>query len=943
MRQFISHYRLEGEIARGGMGIVYRAVDTQLGRTVAIKVLHADASADADRNRRFIREAQSASALNHPNIVTIYEVGEDQGTTFIAMELVDGTPLDQVLARGPLPVDTALDFAVQIAGALAAAHGRGIIHRDIKPANVVITRDGRAKVLDFGLAKLIDLPPTEATVTSVGTAAGLIMGTAEYMSPEQAEGRPVDARSDIFSFGAVLYEMLAGRRPFGGATAVGVITSILRDQPPPARTVRGDVPAAIDPILERALAKDPAARYPDATTVRADLAALHAALTRPADAAWRRPAILIPFAVLLVAAIGVAVWQAVAARRARWAREVAIPEIERLSFTDRSLTALPLVREAQRYAPQEVARLLKGWTLFNLTTEPAGAQIDVKNYVDVDGSWVRLGDSPVTNVLLPFGFFRVRITKAGFVPIELSASSLGREPIKLTSPEDTPADMVLVRGGPYTLGVAQTVTLSDFWIDQHEVTNGEFKRFVDAGGYRDPKYWKHPFHSGNAVLSFAEAMARFRDATGQPGPAGWELGAYPEGQAAFPVGGITWFEAAAYAEFAGKSLPTIFHWYRAAGADDAFSDVLRLSNFDGKGAVATGTRRGLGPWGTVDMGGNVKEWCANAIEGANQRYILGGGWNEPGYRFRESEARDPWDRTPVLGMRLVKDLGPAGNASRAVAQVYGDPNSLVPVGDHEFEVLKRFYAYERSPLNARVDSSDDSSPHWTRETVSFDAAYGGERVPAYLFLPKNVRPPYQTIVLFPNSYARQASASQHLDYGTFEFLIRSGRALLYPVYKGTFERGGGRAPQGGARDMEVQWAKDFFRSVDYLETRPDINRDKLAYFAISMGAFFAPIPLALEPRIKVAVLAAGGLRFTNPPETLPANFQPRVKIPVLTVNGRDDFSAPLQAQQKFSQLFGTAPEHKKHVSLEGGHAPNDFRALFRETLDWLDKYLGPVR
>jgi dipeptidyl aminopeptidase/acylaminoacyl peptidase len=258
-------------------------------------------------------------------------------------------------------------------------------------------------------------------------------------------------------------------------------------------------------------------------------------------------------------------------------------------------------------------------------------------------------------------------------------------------------------------------------------------------------------------------------------------------------------------------------------------------------------------------------------------------------------------------------------------------------------VLKRFYAYERSPLNARVDSVDNTSPYWTRETVSFDAAYGGERVPAYLFLPKNLAPPYQTLVLFPNAYARNASSSQHLDYGTFEFLIRSGRALLYPVYSGTFERGGGRPPQGGVRDMYVQMGKDFFRAVDYLETRPEIAKDKLGYYSISMGAYFAPIPLALEPRIKVAVIAAGGLRFNYPPETQPANFMPRVKVPVLAINGRDDFSAPYDAQMRLMELLGTPAEHKKHVPLEGGHVPNDFRALFRETLDWFDKYLGPVK
>jgi eukaryotic-like serine/threonine-protein kinase len=204
MTRKVSHYRIELEIGRGGMGVVYRAVDTRLGRTVAIKMLPPEATADPDRHRRFVQEARSASALNHPHIVTIHDIDEDAGTTFIAMELVEGTPLDRIIAQGALPVATALEYGTQVAAALAAAHANGIVHRDIKPANIMITRDGRAKVLDFGLAKLVERAPTEETMSALGTRPGLIMGTAAYMSPEQAEGRAVDARSDIFSFGAVL-------------------------------------------------------------------------------------------------------------------------------------------------------------------------------------------------------------------------------------------------------------------------------------------------------------------------------------------------------------------------------------------------------------------------------------------------------------------------------------------------------------------------------------------------------------------------------------------------------------------------------------------------------------------------------------------------------------------------------------------------------------------
>jgi dienelactone hydrolase len=324
---------------------------------------------------------------------------------------------------------------------------------------------------------------------------------------------------------------------------------------------------------------------------------------------------------------------------------------------------------------------------------------------------------------------------------------------------------------------------------------------------------------------------------------------------------------------------------------------------------------------------------------------MGGGWNEPGYRFTDADAQDPWQRQPTFGVRIVKNLGPADAAAVPVGRVDQDPKSVVPVSDALFDVYRRFYEYDRTPLNSRVDSVDESVPEWRKETVSFDAAYGGggERVPAYLFLPKNVKPPYQVVVFFPSGYATVVPSSRYLDLRAFDYIVRSGRALLYPVYQGTFERRRGRAAGRSAmRDRDVQRAKDFFRAVDYLATRKDINLDRLAYYSLSMGAYFGPIPVALEPRVKVAVFAAGGLEFGLQPEIQPANFAPHVEVPVLLVNGREDFSNSLDAQRRFLDLMGAPPEQKRHAVLEGGHAPADIRGLIREVLDWLDKYLGPV-
>ena len=945
MRTTLTHYRLESEIGRGGMGVVYRAVDTRLNRPVAIKLLAPGAAADPERIKRFVQEARSASALSHPGIVTIYEVDEQDGTTFIAMELVDGVPLDGLLAGGPLPVARALDVAAQIASALEAAHARGIVHRDIKPANVIVSEDGRVKVLDFGLAKLFEGAPTAETVSALATRQGQVMGTPAYMSPEQAEARPVDARSDIFSLGAVLYEMLAGRRAFAGDSDVGVITAILRDRPPLLRSVRPDAPAGLQAIVDRALAKDPAARYANAGALRGDLLALQASLHRRKDALWKRPAVLAPLAVLLIAAAALGAWQYVQARRALWVRTTAIPEIEQLQASEQYVQAFRRMREVEPYAPADVATVRQGWYPPRFNTKPDGVEVAIKNYLDVNGSWEPLGRTPLQTPL-PFGFYRVRLSENGFEPLELSSPAGGRPrfALVLTPKGAAPGDMVRVAGGPFGFGAIRQVTVPDFWLGRLEVTNGEYRRFVDAGGYRDARFWKTPFQDNGRTLSFEEAMARFRDTTGRPGPATWELGTFPAGTEDFPVGGISWFEGAAFAEFSGKTLPTVHQFFLAANLEEISADILRLSNFDNKGPRRAGESGAVGPWGTLDMAGNVAEWCLNVAEGSSMRYLLGGAWDEPSYRYTESDARNPWDRSTRHGVRLAKNLGPIGTAAGPVGRAHGDPKTVVPDSPEMVKGYRRFYQYDRGPLDARVDRVDDSSPLWRQESVSFNAAYGGQRVPANLFLPKNSRPPYQVVVVFPSAYALFASSSQLLDYSRFDFIVRGGRAALYPVYQGTYERRFERQPgPNNRRDWYVEMAKDLFRSMDYLETRQDLDRDNIGYYSLSMGAYFAPIPLALEPRLKAAVIASGGLRFDWPGEIQPANFAPLVKIPVLMVNGRNDFQAPLASQQRLFELLGTAPADKKHVVLDGGHVPNDFRALVREALDWYDKYLGPIR
>ena len=259
----LGHYRIEAKLGEGGMGLVYRAFDTHLDRPVAIKILRADATTSPERKRRFVQEAKAASALNHPNIIHIYDISLSGDTDFIAMEFVAGKTLQQLIGKNGLPLRDTLKYSIQIADALARAHSAGIVHRDLKPANIIIAEDGRVKLLDFGLAKLteksVDSEAATATMTAEEapqTEEGSIVGTVAYMSPEQVEGRKVDARSDIFSFGSVLYEMVTGRRPFEGATRISTLSAILHEEPQPLGDLAPDLPAELEKIISRCLRKD---------------------------------------------------------------------------------------------------------------------------------------------------------------------------------------------------------------------------------------------------------------------------------------------------------------------------------------------------------------------------------------------------------------------------------------------------------------------------------------------------------------------------------------------------------------------------------------------------------------------------------------------------------------------------------------------------------------
>jgi predicted Ser/Thr protein kinase/predicted esterase len=951
----LGRYEILAHLGEGGMGVVYRARHLNLEREVAIKVLPGDIEADAERLRRFRREARAASALNHPNIVTIHDIDEHEGRHYLAMELIEGPTLREILEAGEVELPRLISIARQIADGLTKAHEAGIIHRDLKPENLMTTSDGLVKIVDFGLAKLVPREAdfgSESPTMSEQTRHGSLLGTVPYLSPEQAAGSGGDQFSDQFSFGVILYEMLVGRRPFPGATPAIVLSSILRDAPPKPSSLRSETPRDLEATILRCLEKDPRRRFRSTSDLSEALCACEAQFQDGTRAPrmrfeWRG----IAGAVVVLAALAIAAtWYAVSGSRARWARNEAIPEITRLTEAGDLFEAYRLAIEAKKFLPEDhtLQTTIDRITLpIIVKTEPPGADVFVKGYRTPDAPWELLGTTPLEGVRIPYALMRWKISADGYEdflgapfghPFESLARGFPLDPVGTRPP-----GMVRIPGGPVSRPEFAEVRLEPYWIDRFEVTNLQFKEFVDAGGYRERRFWTEPFVAQGREVVWDEAMDRFRDPTGRPGPATWELGSYGAGYDDYPVGGISWYEAAAYCGFVGKSLPTVYHWHGAA-AQDQLSDILDFSNFDGKGPAEVGSYPGLGDFGTYDMAGNVGEWCWNSA--GDKRYNLGGSWNDPTYLFKEPQAWPPDDRSPNHGFRCVRLDGPAPEASLQPVVPSLDPAAHEPVADAVFAAYRRLYEYDRTDLDSTLDSVDETAPYWRKETVSIAAAYGGERVTVLLFLPRDVAPPYQTVVWFPGSDVFLSRSAENLASSyLFDFIPRSGRALVYPIYQGMYER---FAPlmmaPNALRDLVIMWSKDLGRTLDYLETRDDIDSTRLGYYGFSLGAVYGPIFDAVDARFEASILLSGGyLTGTRPPEIDVVNFAPHSVVPTLMINGEDDYLVPVQAAQRpFFELLGSRAGDKRSVLLEGGHLPSDRRAIIREVLDWLDRYLGPV-
>jgi serine/threonine-protein kinase len=405
----LSHYQLVGELGRGGMGVVYRAVDVTLGREVALKVLPPESVADPERRRRFLQEAKAAAALEHPHIGVIYEVGEADGVTFIAMELIRGERVRDLLARGELPAARAVALATQVAEGLAKAHDKGIVHRDLTPANVMVTDDGYAKIIDFGLAKLVE-PASGAgadTETRLRTEAGVVMGTTDYMSPEQARGRPADHRSDVFSLGVVLAEMLSGTHIFKRQSSAETLNAIINTPDPPLTLhVEGAAATELRRIVHKCLAKDPRERYQTMKDLVVDLRDAGRRLETGAspEMARRRWWIPVSIAVLVLAVVAGSIWlrprapeaSSASAARKRIAvlpfQNVGAPEDEYFAagVTEEIMSRLSAVRQLGVISRNSVLPYAKT----DKTSRQIGTELNVDYLVQGTVRWQPATDGP---------------------------------------------------------------------------------------------------------------------------------------------------------------------------------------------------------------------------------------------------------------------------------------------------------------------------------------------------------------------------------------------------------------------------------------------------------------------------------------------------------------------------------------------------------------------
>jgi len=1009
----LGRYQIRSKLGAGGMAEVYLADDLQLGRPVALKLLPAEDQADPTARKRLLREARAAATLEHQNICAVYEVGEAEGHVFIAMQLVEGQTLDARLRQGPLDLGDTLAIAVQIVDALCQAHERGILHRDIKPANVMLTARGQAKVMDFGLAKLTSAGAGthgDTQTASIASAPGAILGTVPYMSPEQLRGAETDRRSDLFSVGVSLYEMVSGRRPFDDSSPAATASAILTRDPLPLARFAPDTPAELERIVAKSLRKDPEERYQTAADLLVDLRALRdertfqVRLERSTPLSDRSPAVVnagvtsgvaaasrprvraahVAAIVALVVLGGAGWWWK---QRADVARATAqLSPLAVLAEARRHFEAYDLAVALEPQLPGDltIAGLMPVISdTMSATTDPPGARVYLKRFApDAAGGLPArqlVGTTPLKNVRIARGEYILSVEMDGYAPYERTVSgvtiragtlTIAPPPIQVETRLQTaaamPAGMVFVPGSDYRLASWSRPTdrrarLVDYYIDKFEVSNREYKDFINAGGYVKREYWIHPFLKDGRSVGWDEAMAILVDRTGLPGPREWSNQNPPDGKADHPVTGVTWYEAAAFAAFRGKQLPTAFQWEKAArgglgpaagvtfmpwGAFYPGDTLAHRANF-GSGTMPVASNEfGMSRFGASNMAGNVSEWTMND---SSEGYLAtGGAWGDPTYTFAQYGGRPGFFNSDKLGFRLALSApGATGDQGGSRIEIANEIPTYLPTPVSTFNTLAAAYRYEPAPLDARIEETVET-PDWKREKITFNGA-GGERAIAYLYLPHHVARPLQVLHYVPGGDVASGfrSITDSMDERMAPF-VKLGRAAFGVVLKGYIGRlrPAGTALLDGTTveylEHVVERTTELRRGLDYLETRPDLDRTRIGFVGPSTGAQIGLILAALETRYRTVVLIGAGvpIGYTRVIEQAnPVNFASHVRAPKLIVQGRYDEDSPLRTAAE--PLFKVLTEPKQLVLYDGGHVP-PLEIVVKAASAWFDDTLGRV-
>lgn len=1013
--QQIDGFKLLQVIGEGGFGVVYMAEQHDPLRRVALKVIKPGMDSK-EVIARFESERQALALMNHHNIARIFGGGTTESSRpYFVMELVKGRTITEYCDEHQLTLRERLMLFIPVCQAVQHAHQKGIIHRDLKPSNVLVAEyDGVPvpKIIDFGVAKALNQRLTNRTMF---TQYGQVLGTLRYMSPEQSRFNQldIDTRSDIYSLGVILYELLTGTTPIDqermqSAAFEELIRLIREEEAPKPSTkistskhlpavarhrnvepgrlssfVRGD----LDWIVMKSLEKDRGRRYSSAVEFGNDVqrfldqepvsASPPSFLYRVRKFSSRHRAAVVSgslIVVLLCASLVMAwrltttYWKGLAlatksqladlereeekskreeaeakARQERQRfeaeqrlRRETIPEIEKLIAEKDFHRAFEIVDEALRSFPGDT-KLKAYWQQVavpcNIQSEPSGAAVFLRPYGDLSSQWTRIDGATPCTATVGRGFYHFRIELDGYETVEGCAG-----------PEAIEIERSLDRSGSIPDGMVRVIASSsgrvtdDFFIDRTEVTNEQFQRFVDRGGYANQTWWKVPVFADGKEVPWDQAMNRFVDKTGKSGPATWSDGHFPDGKADHPVNGISWYEAAAYAVFADKQLPTIHHW-RAANGTGLNGRLVPFSNFGGEGTAKVATFAGVGPFGTYDTAGNVSEWCSTGSGYQNFFYSAGSAFNKPDYMFYGGKS-DAISRDESHGLRCAKYIK-WPSADLLAHEIAAEPIHLTSdaVSDEKFRLIRAMYAYRKRSLNAEVQAGR-SSDRWTEKIITVDSAYGG-RLSMHLFEPKSDVSSDQVLIACPGAGVRHLTEFQDEPYSFLpvERLIESGRAVVCPVYAGMY----GRPEEFKEPATLIRQSRDLCRCVDYLRESEVYETSRIGFIGFSYGAEFGPIFLAMENRIELGILVNGGLpQNVLPTEMSPYNFVPRVNVPILMINGSEDALFPLETSQKpLFSAFGTPAKEKRHVVISGGHGV-DPAVVESEAGDWLDEHFGPI-